>query len=385
MKKLLTLYLLLTSLSLPVLSQLEDYDYWILSLADSMNYSLLEDEGNFVNDLFNMDRFFEKILIENDDENIQEYNEYFTGEFFGELEFGNILSKSIQQTGGYYDYLNHYLDVDGKIHILFRLFGDDMGVNYHDFQFEYIDSAYQITDLYIYFSGELLSETYTQMYRQLLRDFLNKKSNTFHRAKALSSWELVNKARKLNQEEKFKEAIDVFNTIPEKYQSQRYFQFWKIQLYLDLEDPTGYEEALQEFEKAYPDDPSIFLLAIDKYTILGDFDEAIRYINKLDVKVGLDPFLNFMRANMYYLKEDFEMAEKLMLLVYEDFQFLTLNILMFSVYHDSNQPEKAINSLSQIEKEYEVTRLEIFDWIKEDFKEFCESQIFLDWKNEKKE
>jgi len=379
--KIFHIFFFLLIISFSSLAQSDEDNLWISYMGDSIAASMFY-EGAYIDTLFNRNIFLDKIIIQKDDPNIKEFNDYFVHDLFGNFKIGSLLSTAIKKDDSYYDYLNHYVDVDGNIHILCRLFSPDGGVNYHDFQMSYIDidSSYQIVDIYIYFSGEDLTETYRQVYKNLLREKLEKITGVTNKTEAASSFNILQKARQLKDEGKPEEGMALFYTIPKKYQEQRHFRFWKVDLALDLEDVNVYANAMKEFEEAYPDDPSLFLLAIDKYTVLGDYQQALRYINKLDVKVGLDPILNYYRGNINYEMNNVDQAIADYEATREIASFNELYINLFALYLETNQDEKAIETLNHFLKDIDLEKRLIEEWVEEDYVDFTKKEIYLDWK-----
>ena len=380
--KIFSLFFISILISVSSLAQSEEDDYWISYMGDSIARSLISD-GVFVDTLFNKEAFFEKIIIKKDDKNIKDFNDYFINGLFKNFSIGRIFSKAIKKEESYYDYLNHYIDVDDNMHILCRLFSPEGGINYHDFQLTYIDSSYQIVDMYVYFSGENLTETYRQVYENLLRERLERITGVSNKSETQSSLDMLQKARDLNDAGKVEEGIALFYKIPKKYQEQRHFRFWKVDLTLDLEDVQQYKDAMKEFEEAHPDDPSLFLLAIDKYTVLGDYQQALRYVNKLDLKVGLDPLLNYYRGIISYELNDYEKAVNYYEKTLENASFNRLYILLFSLYYEMERYAKAIETLDRFQEDIGLEKDVIEAWVEEDFVDFAKRKAYLDWKKSK--
>jgi predicted Zn-dependent protease len=80
---------------------------------------------------------------------------------------------------------------------------------------------------------------------------------------------------------------------------------------LDVDGSTGeYARAIAAFEEQFPDDPALELLSIDGYFLKGETDEALAAIDRLDARVGGDPYLDFMRGSMLLEAEQFDRARE---------------------------------------------------------------------------
>jgi hypothetical protein len=58
---------------------------------------------------------------------------------------------------------------------------------------------------------------------------------------------------------------------------------------------------ISAFERDFPDDPSLLLLVIDGYALKKDGPKLLAAIDRLDRKVGGDPYLELHRAGAYTL------------------------------------------------------------------------------------
>lgn len=69
---------------------------------------------------------------------------------------------------------------------------------------------------------------------------------------------------------------------------------------MQLEDPA-YVDLLTAFERDFPDDPSMLLLVIDGHVMRKDVHALIAAIDRLERKLGGDPYLDLHRAGAYTL------------------------------------------------------------------------------------
>lgn len=65
----------------------------------------------------------------------------------------------VVDNGGDYAYLHSYIDEEGAPHAVFRLITEDLGINYHDYLMSVKEEEVKVNDIYVYMTGEYLSET----------------------------------------------------------------------------------------------------------------------------------------------------------------------------------------------------------------------------------
>jgi hypothetical protein len=93
---------------------------------------------------------------------------------------------------------------------------------------------------------------------------------------------------------------DAVRAMPPKVRASRIFRLAELQAAMQLQDPA-YLELVTSFEHDFPDDPALLLLVIDGYAMKKDGPKLLAAIDRLDRKVGGDPYLELHRAGAYTL------------------------------------------------------------------------------------
>src|SRR5262249_43369337 len=70
-----------------------------------------------------------------------------------------------------------------------------------------------------------------------------------------------------------------------------------------------YQEALEDYTRLFPGDPSIDLQSIDANLLKKKYDDAIACVDRLDRAVGGDGFLDSIRSNIKLTQGDLEAAK----------------------------------------------------------------------------
>lgn len=356
----------------------EIWDSYIYYLVDTLGQTLSNEDPSFINSIFDKEAFCQKIIIEKeDDEVLKAFNDGFLSGFKEELDFGKMMINAVD--GKYYDFVNQYTSIEGKTHLIYRLLHADGAFNYHDYEMEWRDSTLQIVDMYIYVTGEKLSETFHQLYKNAFREEMKKRDSFFGRSNKSAPAEKLKEAEVLMKAGKAQEAMDLYMTIPQKYQEQKVYRIWKIKIAKEL-SPEIYIEAVSEYVEAFPNDPSFYLMAYDKAVADEDYDLAFKYIDKIDISIGLDPFLDFYRGNIYYYKGDYEKALEKYKIIEKDYSFITLDEMYFEVYLAMKNYDQVAIILDRFVVNYGLTKLKVAELIEKSYPDIFSNPKLKTWK-----
>lgn len=381
MKKWMTLFLLMTfsTVILSAQTEEEEWDSYLNYYADTLAYTIRQDDTTFLNSLFDEELFLQKILLQKEDKNIQSFNKSYSRKLKKELNLGKMIVNAVDT--GHYDFVNQYTSVDGDIHMIFRLLGLDGKFNYHDFQLEWVDSLYKITDVYFYANGEKLSETLQTIYRNLLRGALDVKVGNSRNNNAEKEVNKFVEIKKLLNQEKYKEANLLYQTIPEKFRQERIYKYWRIKIAENLSNQE-YSEAITDYNNSYPDDPSFFFLAFDKALVEENWDGALKYLNKLDISIGLDPFLDYYRGLIYFSKDDLSNAFKFFAKIQKEYSFELLYDYLLDICITTKRNDKAVEVLNDYLSDFNYVKSDLIIWVKENYPDFSQTTEFLVWEKE---
>jgi hypothetical protein len=383
MKKWITLFLLMTYLLQPAFCQEEEptleeaWDNYIYYLADTLEKSFAAADPALINSLFDKEYFINRIVIDKNDKKIKAFNDGFKGSLMQNFSLGSMMINSTKDH--YYDFVNHFTSTEGTTHLIYRLMHSDGAFNYHNYEMQWRDSTLNIVDVYIYQSGENLSESLQILYKNGLREELDQDDKIFGKNDMYNSTEELNKVRQLAIAGKAKEAMESFLKIPEKYRKQKIFRILKMQVAQELGTEV-YIQAVTEYVEQFPDDPSFYLMAYDKAIVDGNYDLAFKYIDKIDISVGLDPFLDFYRGNIYFYKKEYGKARKKYELIDKDYNFGTLDDLLFEVYYEMKDYKNVMMIMDRYLVNYEYTKKEIIEIVEKSNVGIFSIPELKDWK-----
>ena len=284
--------------------------------------------------------------------------------------------------GGSYDLLRVRIK-EGQTFVLIRMVLPDAGgFNYHELPLKrYANGQIRATDIYVYASGEMLSQTTRRLYalslpsvsRSALEKLFGSKDDfTKHQRDMLA---LINAARTGDAAGGY----SAYHRLPVKLQREKSLMIIYIQVAMALEEKK-YLDAIDAFARAHPNDPSLALLGIDGYYLRKQYDKAHTEIDKLDNALGGDPYLNTVRCGLLIEQGDLVEARTVALQTVEDLPGQTDG--MWSLLLISVTEEKYDECVKWLDKIAMIDQIDLDFFQRDDtFKDFGNSEQFKAWKS----
>lgn len=182
----------------------------------------------------------------------------------------------------------------GRTTVLLRTSSDE-GLNYLEFYVGQRKSGALVADdLYAFLSGSTMIETLQSIFDALV-DEDNSEVIRFK-----------NIAEKLNSEPAA--GIAETHSLPASLRESKSMQGAIVQAASNLSEKE-YKDAIAEYQRLFPDDPSVDLVSIDGLFLSEKYEEALAAIDRLDKSVGGDEFLNQIRSGILIAQGiDFKLA-----------------------------------------------------------------------------
>ena len=220
--------------------------------------------------------------------------------------FGPVL-KGIVDKGGSYALLR-VRRVGGRPRALFRLLHNDGSLNYHDA--ELAGSPPRIVDVHILLAGESVSELYRRMLMSALAAqpgivarMLGEKNEYGRALPALGAFS------KLLREEKYAELWAAYDGLPAILKKDKHVLYLRCLAGPQI-GPAESLRAFEDYRAAFPDDPCLELICVDPLIAAMKYPEALEAVDRLERRLGGDPYLHVLRANIHTLREDPAQAVK---------------------------------------------------------------------------
>lgn len=364
-------------LSLIFITQLSAQNDAVLAKVEVLGYkidsTLANNDTSFINEIYSLESFSDRFMMKSQDKEIKDFNKGFSQGFNKSFNFGNILVKEIN-SGSSYDFIRAFEDEKGNYHLLFRLYGD--GLNYHEHLVKKINNEFKIIDTYVYLTGEYLSGTIKTLYESVL---FNQNLKKFQSRDSYKDILMLKEMKDFNSKEEYQKTYDLFNKLSKKSQEQKFFKIIRLMAASNLAEEV-YEKAIEDYEKHFPNDPSLYLISVDGYILKKQYDKSILSLDKLDETIGGDSFLNYLKGNVHYLNKDYANAQKMFDIVIEEFPyFIDVYDSLLSIYIETNKNEKAIDILNLFLSDFELTKNDLETSIKEFYPEFLKTNEFKEW------
>lgn len=223
---------------------------------------------------------------------------YKKGAAGGMRALGEQLVANVKAGGGF-KFLR--LHAEGtKTFALFRSL-QVSGVNYLDLELSAPKGGpVRVVDIYVYDAGERLSDTQHHLLlvavaerNQGLLDKLAGKEQVL--LKNLPALTAMNTA---TREQRWDDVLRTFGTLPEPLRKEKLFLRLRLAAAMNVGGDT-YVRAIEDLQKAWPNDPSSDMAAIDGALLKKKYGESLKAIDRLAARVGGDAYLLVMRAGVY--------------------------------------------------------------------------------------
>lgn len=233
-----------------------------------------------------------------------------------------------------------YYEKDGRPHLIFRVYmQSSKSFNYHDYELLKQDGKVKIADVYIYLSGELLSETCKNLYLTLMEEAENKK---FASPKEnMPELNVLPEIKKLFMSRKYSEAKEKLDKLPVYLRAAKTVLLMNVQICAGI-DADSFAKAIEEYVAAYPTAENINFIMIDGYFVQKDYEKALAAVNKLDSQINKDPFLDYFRhLACYALDKKAESKNYLHSLTKAMPEFEDGFIELFGMYAEAGEKKQA--------------------------------------------
>jgi tetratricopeptide (TPR) repeat protein len=216
-----------------------------------------------------------------------------------------------EHSGGSYQYLRTVERDDGPRPI-FRLLMSGSKLNYHEFVLARRPQGVRVVDLFVYTLGERLSESVQRFFLIALpRDQQTVLASMSGSARA--SLRRFASAAALSQtfmRGDNQRVLDMFASLPDDLRAEKAIQFLRVAAAQKVSD-AEYAVAIDDYRKAFPQDPSIDLISFDSHIMAGRYAELHDALQRLEEQVGGDPYLQGVHADAFVQEGKLEQAEKI--------------------------------------------------------------------------
>ena len=346
--------------------------------AESWVQAMTEGDGLTLTRLFDWDELITRSLagLELSDKTIKNVKAGFSSTSL----VSRLVSNMGQQIGDGANYdLVRVVRRQGNTHVLFRLFGDNQGLNYHEIRLKRLGTQIVGDRLFIALSGEEFADTLKTIIAPALQA-----DNSFYaqlsgvQKKEMESLKQFGKMAESIRNGDPRRAIEIHNSLPKEVQDRKVVLLSLISAANLTGDDSIYQQAIKRYVQNYPDDPSSGFAAIDLAVMQKDAEQLRRSYESIKNWTGGDPFLDLLIGSalcqMGQVEEGSEMTRNidpasLPLASAHDFK---LSIALLAKDH-----ETVLKNLRIMRDEYGYEFSDLRE--AEGFEEFVKSDQFQAW------
>jgi len=239
------------------------------------------------------------------------------------------------------------------------------GLNYYAYELARDDQGrVVITDIYLYMAGELFSESLRRVYLMSALERAEQPDTKLARREPglMDNMPRFQRIHRLLDAERYQEAVDELSRLPPSVLADKSLQLIRLKALMQL-GGARYQRALRAYEKAFPGDAVMDLLALDDSRLDDKPEEMMRVLDRLDSKVG-DPYLHYLRAQVKFQQSDPVAAKRFLLAAIQGDPTLYEPYLeLFSLAIGEGDYAQAILVLEGLERgaRVDVTNIDVSD------------------------
>jgi tetratricopeptide (TPR) repeat protein len=330
---------------------------------------------SFLNKSFDLDLFMQKIFDRYNPNGQTDFNEGFKKGFMNNFDLGVMIIDEINKNGSY-TFLRSYVK-DGNNYLLFRLLSEN-GINYHELEVKLINGEFYITDVFLYHTGEKISETIGHIYESFVQAFSDNDENSSSKANEYMEMQAI---KVLSENGYTKKAFKKWQSLPEETRNKKAF----LVLGLQLSTGIGNKEFMQVYDEYYryfPENNSKYLIPVESLVSTKNYQQALICIDNLEKGIVSDPMLNFLRANILFeMGNRVEASNKLNQLIESIPQFEKSYFSLLNIYIKDKSYSKATDLLDKmvINLNYYKGSMSV---ILDEYPDFCKSKEYQNWINQ---
>ncbi len=271
----------------------EIYNEFVLQMEEAVN----KGDAVFFNEHFDavplVDEIVKPIKVN------QSLKDGFRAGLQENLDVGEQIINSLGQTG-HYKFL-HLQGLHEAPSAIFRLVAAE-GINYHELSLELNEQGKpRVKDFYIYMGGIKFSQTIQRLFTASLTEL---EDTNFYQSLPPDERAYINHTQEIDEiaelvtKSRHKDALKKIDELPQKMLEDKMIQIMRINVAHNIDEKT-YKAAVTHFKTLFPEDAVVELMQLDFALLDKKYPVILRHIDSLELKIGGDPYLYVMRADIY--------------------------------------------------------------------------------------
>jgi tetratricopeptide (TPR) repeat protein len=347
--------------------------------AKEIERSIDQSDPTLLNNTLNHHSFLKKVV-----QNFGSYNKSQLAKLSFQakenIRFGDMVMSYLKSNDGYFNFTKLYFE-NHVPHIIFRIYSQMEGLNYFDCELERVNEELNITDVFIYYAGELWSDSYSR-HMKLMGEY-NKggyenihPENDFHNS--LIKIDYINELLFSGQIE---QAEMVYLSIPEQFQKDKIIQGTTLKIAYQKSD-SAYVKAIDQYLSNDPKN-EIFsrFFTVLRNLAAKENSEARQSITALNEFTGEDSLMQLFIGQTFQNEKRHDKAIKYFDNVIEHYPdlFETYWYKIVSLIQ-LKKHQKAVEFLDTIITNFEARKIDLEDLLA-NYPDFINSKDYLSWRN----
>ncbi|MCG8696666.1 MAG: hypothetical protein MI922_01325 [Bacteroidales bacterium] len=335
----------------------KDFD----QVGSFIEQSIENGDPSYFNKVFDKQLLLSKILVKSKNTQIKHFNIGFQNGFYRSFDMGNMILSQVGPNSSY-EYIRSYKRESVPV-LLFRSFSSE-GINYHEFSMEEKNGEWVITDMYIYLTGEYVSERLKSTYVTNLYQILPEEADYYYEREKFKTYKLLEKAKVLADKGNHKKAFKTWEKISTNNRDDKLVQLAGIQIasFYNLE---LYNQLSLNYETKFPKDPGYYMVSLNGLFNQNAYEKSLQCIDSLSEVIG-DPMLDYLRGGVYSEMGNINEATIAYNRLVESLpEFEPAYIELFELHVLNNDFQEATDVLDKMTL--------VFNYYKDDFGDFLEN------------
>ncbi len=294
------------------------------------------------------------------------------------LDVGEQIINSLGQTG-HYKFL-HLTGLHEAPAAIFRLVAAE-GINYHELVLELNENGEpRVKDFYIYMGGIKFSQTIQRLFTASLTEL---EDTSFYHSLPPEERSFIKHSKQIDEiaalvtDSKHKKALQKIDALPEKMLADKMIQIMRINVAHNVNEKT-YQEAVKEFKKRFPSDAVVELMQLDFSLVDKKYPTILQHIDSLEFKIGGDPYLHVMRADIYRTLNKLDTTELYLRKCLDKEPELEPALWsMVDVLLTQERYQEAVDLFKEIKEMFNVNPAEFV--VEDGYRKFWDSQPYKTW------
>jgi tetratricopeptide (TPR) repeat protein len=301
------------------------------------------------------------------------------------MQLANQFCETAQQDGCSYTLLRVRM-MEGQLRALFRLIIHHNALNYNDLVLAPdARGALRIVDVYVALSAEFASASMRRTTCLAVSGDPKQAERGNEGNDLLKYADRFERFMENTRTGRYREALKEWDSLPPKWRKEKVTALMHVVSTLGLidEDEKGYETAINDFRKAFPDDPAVDLVSLSSFLRKKKFRAFQRSLDHIDHVYGRDPYLDILRASGFMEEEKPDEAKKATLRAIKDEPDLIQGYWMLvTISLRLREHKETARLLTDIEKRFKI-ELKDLTAIKE-YSHFVKSPEYKEWMAERR-